>query len=121
MVYSLSGGIPVKIVLVEFSKEQRHALVTLQQLIAEKYLPFCYDDESHAALPELGKDYSSVYGYAQTHETLELWLGIWKAHDANVRLNGIPPAARKESVPSGPPLAGNPKSVRRLRNGASCT
>jgi hypothetical protein len=95
MVYSVPGGLPMKIVLVEFSKEQRHTLVTLQQLIADKYLSFCYDDQSHAELPELGEDYSSVYGYAQTHETLELWLGIWKAHDADVRLNGTPPAARR--------------------------
>ena len=84
----------MKTVLVEFSKKQRHTLVTLQQLIAGKYLPFCYNNTSHVVLPELGEDYLFVYGYAQTHETLELWLDIWKAHNVNVRLNGTPPLAR---------------------------
>ena len=79
--------------LVDFSKEQQHTLATLQQLVAEKYLLLCYDDKSHTTLPELGEDYSSVYGYVQTHETLELWLDIWKAHNVNVRLNGTPPAS----------------------------
>ena len=47
--------------------------------MAERYLPFCYSEDCPVELPNLGEDYAPVYGYAQTHQTLEQWLNIWRA------------------------------------------
>lgn len=95
MVYSLPGALPRKMVLVNVSDAQRGTLVTLQQLLSTKYMPFCYVDGSEAEIPSLGEDYSSVYGYAQTHDCLELWFLIWKAYDVDVRTNVTPPSCRR--------------------------
>ena len=65
-----------------------------QQLISKKDLPFCYDKKSRTTLPELGEDHSYVYGYTQAHKILELWLGICKAYNVDVRVNETSPAAR---------------------------
>ena len=63
--------------------------------MAERYLPFYYDRGSPTVIPELGEDHSSVYGYTQTHETLELWLNIWKAYSNDVIDYGTPPRVRR--------------------------
>ena len=44
MVYSVPGGLPMKMVLLTVSREQRHTLLTLQQLAADKYMPFFYGE-----------------------------------------------------------------------------
>jgi len=38
IVYSVPGGLPQQMVLVSFSDKQRHTLLSLQQLLAERYL-----------------------------------------------------------------------------------
>ena len=62
----------MKMVLVNVMQEQRGTLVTLQQFLSKKYLPFCYEDGADSEIPSLGEDYSHGYGYAQTHDCLEL-------------------------------------------------
>jgi hypothetical protein len=58
VVYSVSGALPHKMVYVTVSNVQRHTLLTLQQIMAEKYLNFFYDAETPAVIPSLGDDYS---------------------------------------------------------------
>ena len=84
----------MKMILVTVSNEHQNTLLTLKKLLAEKYMPFCYVNGAPTEIPDLGEDYSSVYGYTQTHDTLKLWLYIWKAHDADVRKNGTSQSAR---------------------------
>ena len=79
IVYSTPGGLPQKMVLVTLSEMQRHTILSLEQILAERYLPFCYSEDCPVELPNLGEDYAPVYGYAQTHQTLEQWLNIWRA------------------------------------------
>jgi hypothetical protein len=56
VVYSVPGALPQKMVLVTVSDVQRHTLLTLQQIMAEKYLSFFYDAETTAVIPSLGDD-----------------------------------------------------------------
>ena len=79
--------------LVTVSDEHSHTVLSLQQIIVEKYFLFCYSPGSPAVMPDLGEDYLSVYGYTQTHDTLELWLNIWRAYSADVVDHGTPPRA----------------------------
>ena len=77
------------------SDEHWHTLLSLQQIMAERYLPFCYSPGSPVVMPDLGEDYSFVYGYTQTHNMLELWLNIWRAYSTDVVEHGTPPRARR--------------------------
>ena len=59
--------------------------------MAEKYLSCCYNAETPVVIPSLGDD-SSPPIYAQTHETLELWLNSGKVYAIDVIASGMPPA-----------------------------
>ena len=63
VVYIVPGPLPQKMVLVTLFDVKRHTLVTLQQIVAEKYLSFFYDAETPAVITSLGDDYSPAYGY----------------------------------------------------------
>ena len=54
-------------------------------------MAFAYGIQDTGRIPSLGDDNSPVYGYAQEHHTLELWLNIWKEHTKNVQQLGTPP------------------------------
>mmetsp|Transcript_56501 Transcript_56501/g.120005 ORF Transcript_56501/g.120005 Transcript_56501/m.120005 type:complete len:754 (+) Transcript_56501:1863-4124(+) len=95
IVFGLPGGLPLKMVLVSVSLEHRQTLLTMQQLLSERHIPFCYVEGAAQNIPDLGEDYSSVYGYAQTHKTLELWFHVWKAYDIDMQEHGTPPSARR--------------------------
>ena len=95
LVYSVPGALPQKMVLVTVSNEQQATLKSLQQILAERYLKFCYDSQAAAEIPELGEDYSLVYGYAQTHECLELWLNVWREFSNDAVKHGTAPKVRR--------------------------
>ena len=72
-------------ILVHISIEQRKALSTLQEVLADQFMSFAYNEENFGGVfPDLGEDYSPVYGYAQEHHTVEMWLRLWKEHTKDV-------------------------------------
>ena len=42
IVFGVPGGLPKMMVLVSVSEEHRYNMFTLQQIVAEKYTPFCW-------------------------------------------------------------------------------
>ena len=46
-------------------------------------------------MPPIGNNYEYVYGYAQEHHTVELYMRLWKTHDIDVVRNGTPPPFSK--------------------------
>ena len=94
MVYSAPGALPKKMVLVCIGADQRYVLCKLQYVLASKFMAFACTQNS-GSIPSLGDDNSPVYGYAQEHHTVELWLNIWKEHTKNVQQYGTPPPCRR--------------------------
>ena len=95
MVYSAPGALPKKMVLVCIGADQRSVLCNLQHLLANKFMAFAYGTQNDESIPSLGDDNSPVYGYAQEHHTVKLWLNIWKEHAKNVQEYGTPPPCRR--------------------------
>ena len=83
-------------ILVHISIEQRKALSTLQEVLADQFMSFAYNEENFAGVfPDLGEDYSPAYGYAQEHHTVEIWLRLWTEHTKDVIMNGTPASCRR--------------------------
>ena len=75
IVYCTPGTLPKKRILVHISVAQRKALSTLQEVLANQFMSFTYNEENFMGVfPDLGEDYSPAYGYAQEHHTVEIWL-----------------------------------------------
>eukprot|EP00986_Skeletonema_menzelii_P000633 scaffold176_cov69-Skeletonema_menzelii.AAC.1 len=95
IVFCLPGSHPMRMVLVRVCEEHRAKLVKIERLLSTKYMPFAYDDESACEIPSLGEDYSYPYGYAQEHDTLELWLRIWVAYNKDLFKHGTPTSCKR--------------------------
>ena len=62
-------------ILVHISIAHRKAFSTLQEVLADQFMSFAYNEENFAGVfPDLGEDYSPDYGYAQEHHIVEIWL-----------------------------------------------
>ena len=53
------------------------------------------DDNSNLVMQSIEKNYDNVYGYAQEHHTVELYMRLWKRHNNDVIANGTPPTIKK--------------------------
>ena len=77
--------------LVHISIAQRKAFSTLQEVFANQFMSFAYNEENFAGVfPWLGEDYSPAYGYAQEHHTVDIWLRLWTEHTKDVIMNVTP-------------------------------
>ena len=105
-------------ILVNIYIEQRKALSTLQEVLADQFMSFAYNEENFAGVfPDLGKDYSSAYGYAQEHHTVEIWLRLWTEHTKDVIMNGTPASCQRPlDLPTSlwNKLMGNVDTVRNM-------
>ena len=56
-----------------------------------------YSDKksTNLQMQSIGEDYDNVYGYAQEHHTIELYMRLWKQHNDDVIANGTPPTIKK--------------------------
>ena len=78
-------------ILVHISIAQRKEFSTLQEVLANHFMLFTYNEENFAGVfPDLGEDYSPAYGYAQEHHTVEIWLWLWTENTKDVIMNGTP-------------------------------
>ena len=58
IVYYTPGALPKKMILVHIYIEQRKALSTLQEVLADQFMSFAYNEENFAGVfPDLGEDY----------------------------------------------------------------
>ena len=58
IVYCTPGALPKKMILVHISIEQRKAISTLQEVLADQFMSFAYNEENSAGvLPDLGEEY----------------------------------------------------------------
>ena len=53
------------------------------------------DEKQEVQMQTLGEDYDNVYGYAQEHHTVELYMRLWKRHNRDVIRRGTPPTIKK--------------------------
>ena len=95
--YAVPGGVIKRIVIVIFSDVQLQCLLKYQSIMQSKYLRELYsgDKKINLELPAIGNDYDVVYGYAQEHHTVELYMHLWKRHNDDVIANGTPPTIKK--------------------------
>ena len=77
IVYSTHVALPKNIILVHIYLAQRKALSNFQEVLADKFMSFAYNEEDVAGVfPDLGDDYSSAYGYTQEHHTVNIWIRL---------------------------------------------
>ena len=95
--YSIPGGIIKRIVLVRYKANMLVYLSSYQDEMRKRYMDNFYsdDDNNNLVMQSIGQDYDNVYGYAQEHHTVELYMRLWKRHNNDVIENGTPPTIKK--------------------------
>ena len=90
-------GVIKWLVLVHFTNNQLASLLEFQYQMQERYMKDFYGNKSsdNYIIQSIGADYDNVYGYAQEHHTLELYMRLWKRHNNDVIQKGTPPAIKK--------------------------
>jgi hypothetical protein len=77
-----------KVVLMHISQEQAQDWLKMLAFFNHEYME---DVLRSGTLPRIAPDGSRAYGYAVEHHTVELYLGLWKAHNDDVVVHGTPP------------------------------
>ena len=95
--YSIPGGLIKRIVLVRYKTHMLTSLLSYQDEMRKQYMNDFYSDEksNNLQIQSIGEDYDNVYGYAQEHHTVELYMRLWKRHSDDVIANGTPPTIKK--------------------------
>ena len=95
IVYCAPGGLAQRMVLLRFSQAQRNSLLELKTKLVDNCMQFAYGPHSPSSIPSIGQDFQCMYGYAQEHHTVDLWLHLWHAHAKDISLHETPPPCDK--------------------------